>query len=164
MIREDDVEVFLRATTYRNKVCKVVNKFLSRLKWLPLQHGYDIFEKSHQAFKKQKELNIEKQQNMVQRVEERVKKHNIMTPEVETELTEILESSYARKYAMMYNSITEEVQNSWREDHDVVPDLINNLNLLKIKLCDLAETYGLDANLEQDQGFGFSYHVTSQLP
>ena len=64
----------------------------------------------------------------------------------------------------MYTTITEEVQNSWREDHDAVPDLIDNLHLLKIKLIDLAETYSLDANMEQDQGFGFSYHVTSQLP
>lgn len=47
LIKEDDVEIFLRATTYRNKVSKVVNKFLSRLKWLPLQHRYDIFEKTH---------------------------------------------------------------------------------------------------------------------
>ena len=52
---------------------------------------------------------------MVQRVEERVKKHNIMTPEVEMELSEILSSSYSRKYAEMYTTITEEVQNSWRE-------------------------------------------------
>ena len=99
MIREDDVEIFLRATTYRNKVSKVINKFLSRLKWLPLQHRWDIFEKSHRAFKVQKELNIERQQTIVQRVEERVKKHNIMTPEVEKELSEILSSSYSRKYA-----------------------------------------------------------------
>lgn len=80
------------------------------------------------------------------------------------ELSEILSSSYSRKYAEMYTTITEEVQNSWREDHDTVPDYINNLHLLKIRLGDLAESYGLGANMEQDQGFGFSYHVTSQFP
>jgi predicted transcriptional regulator len=44
LIREDDVEVYLRATSYRNKVSKLVNKFISRLKWLPMQHRSAIFE------------------------------------------------------------------------------------------------------------------------
>jgi hypothetical protein len=49
LIREDDVEIFTRGTAYRNKVSRVVNKFMSRLKWLPLQHRYDIYENIHKA-------------------------------------------------------------------------------------------------------------------
>ena len=45
LIREDDIEVFIRGTTYRNKVNKTVNKFISRLKWLPMEQKYKIFEK-----------------------------------------------------------------------------------------------------------------------
>ena len=71
---------------------------------------------------------------MVDRVEARVKSHHIMTPEVEVELSEVLSGTYARKYANMYSSITEEVQNSWRSDHDAVPDYISNQHLLKIKI------------------------------
>ena len=33
IIREDDIEVYLRDVTYRNKCSKVINKFMSRLKW-----------------------------------------------------------------------------------------------------------------------------------
>ena len=44
LIREDDCEVFLRATTYRNKLTKVVNKLCSRLKWLGLNEKYLIYE------------------------------------------------------------------------------------------------------------------------
>ena len=63
---------------------------------------------------------------MVQRIEERVRKHHIMTSELETELSEVLNSTYAKKYEMMYTTVTDTIQNSWREDHDCVPDYINN--------------------------------------
>jgi hypothetical protein len=43
-VRADDIEVFVRGTTYRNKVNKVMNKFLARLKWVALQSNLDIFD------------------------------------------------------------------------------------------------------------------------
>lgn len=61
LIREDDIEVYLRGVTYRNKINRVVNKLMSRLKWLPMQKRYDIFEEAvtkHQSIKKN---NIKKQ-------------------------------------------------------------------------------------------------------
>ena len=54
LIREDDIEIYTRAVSYRNKVSRVVNKFMSRLKWMPLQHRFEIFERAHQAFLRQK--------------------------------------------------------------------------------------------------------------
>ena len=36
LLREDDIEIFTRSVSYRNKVSKVVNKFMSKLKWLPM--------------------------------------------------------------------------------------------------------------------------------
>ena len=83
LIREDDIEIFTRGVSYRNKVSKVINKYMSRLKWLPMQHRYKIYEKAHEACSVQKKLNIEEQKSMVERVEDRVKKHHTMTPEVE---------------------------------------------------------------------------------
>ena len=59
LIREDDVEIWLRSVTYRNKVSKVVNKFMSRLKWLPLQHQYSIYEEAMKRNKQIKDSNIE---------------------------------------------------------------------------------------------------------
>lgn len=43
LIREDDVEVYIRGVSYRNKVNKLVNKFMSRLKWMPLERRFEIF-------------------------------------------------------------------------------------------------------------------------
>jgi len=36
LIREDDIEVYMRGVSYKNKVAKTVNKFMTRLKWIPL--------------------------------------------------------------------------------------------------------------------------------
>lgn len=36
----------MRSTSYRNKVSKVVNKFMSRLKWLPMMKRYDVYKKA----------------------------------------------------------------------------------------------------------------------
>jgi len=58
LLREDDVEIFTRSTTYRNKVSKLVNKFMSRLKWLPLLHRYNIYEKAIESKHDQKQANI----------------------------------------------------------------------------------------------------------
>lgn len=37
LIREDDIEVYIRGVSHRNKINKLVNKFMSRLKWLPMK-------------------------------------------------------------------------------------------------------------------------------
>ena len=58
LLREDDVEIFTRSTTYRNKTCKLMNKFMSRLKWLPMLHRYNIYEKAIESKNNQKEANI----------------------------------------------------------------------------------------------------------
>jgi hypothetical protein len=44
LIREDDIEVYIRQVSYRNKVAKLVNKYIARLKWLPLKHKQQIYE------------------------------------------------------------------------------------------------------------------------
>ena len=62
-----------------------------------------------------------------------------MTPEVEQELAQVLNSSYVRKYEGMYTTETEKIQNSWRADHHVVPDFIDNQHLLKIRIADMAQ-------------------------
>lgn len=43
-IRSDDIETYLRHITYTNKINKLVNKFMARLKWIPICNRYQIFE------------------------------------------------------------------------------------------------------------------------
>jgi hypothetical protein len=45
-VREDDIEVYIRGVAHKNKINKLVNKYMSRLKWLPQKAKFDIFENS----------------------------------------------------------------------------------------------------------------------
>jgi len=36
LIREDDIEVYIRGVAHRNKINRMFNKYISRLKWLPM--------------------------------------------------------------------------------------------------------------------------------
>ena len=68
LLREDDIEIFTRSVTYRNKVSKVVNKFMSRLKWVPMLHRYEIFEKALESKNDQKQANIKAQFDFIDQI------------------------------------------------------------------------------------------------
>ena len=61
LLREDDVEVYMRGVAYRNKILKTVNKLMSRLKWVPLRSKTDIFERAIEEHFNLKQRNIDKQ-------------------------------------------------------------------------------------------------------
>ena len=46
LIREDDIEVYVRGWTYKNKVNKTANKLLSHLKWVPMRDKSKIYADS----------------------------------------------------------------------------------------------------------------------
>jgi len=48
----------MRGVSHRNKINKVVNKFMSRLKWLPMKHKYEIFENAISEYFNLKQKNI----------------------------------------------------------------------------------------------------------
>jgi hypothetical protein len=54
LIREDDIEVYIRGVAHKNKLNKTVNKFISRLKWLPMLHKQTIYEGAVTGFYNQK--------------------------------------------------------------------------------------------------------------
>ena len=54
-IREDDFEVYSRHLTYANSVNKLVNKFMARLKWLPLAKRFDMFDKMVKKYFEQRQ-------------------------------------------------------------------------------------------------------------
>ena len=64
----------------------------------------------------------------------------------------------------LHVSETEKMLNSWRSDHDIVPDLINNIHQLKILILRKATTYDLVGDIEIDNGYSFSYQITVKFP
>ena len=58
LIREDDIEVFIRGTTYRNKINKTVNKLMSRLKWMAMNKKYYVYEKAIESYQSLQKSNL----------------------------------------------------------------------------------------------------------
>ena len=56
------------------------------------------------------------------------------------------------------------MSNSWRSDHDNVPNLINNQHELKLRILAAARPYGITGDIEIDHGYSFSYRVTVKFP
>ena len=167
LIREDDVEIWLRSVTYRNKVSKVVNKFMSRLKWLPMQSQYKIYEEAMKRNKEIKDSNIERQLKLINEVETRAKElqlNHVKSPEMRAELDDIIKNYFASKYKSMYASETEKSANAWRADHEIVPELVNNIHELKILILRSAALYDLKGPIELDHGYSFSYQITVKFP
>lgn len=185
LIREDDVEVYLRDVTYKNKLKKVINKFLARLKWIALQDRFDIYQKALIANDKLKRRNIKRQQNYVEKLKAQMRrlhtqkrtmeigsgedfendKHLRMTPELELELKDIVSTIYIQKYEGFHPSRPEKIQSSWMADHETVPDFVSNIYTLKIKITEAAkELMDFVGNIELDQGYSYAYNISTSFP
>lgn len=68
MIREDDIEVYIRGTTYKNKINKTTNKLISHLKWVPMRDKSKIFAASVASMNSLKTQSVKRQQKMADRV------------------------------------------------------------------------------------------------
>jgi hypothetical protein len=53
---------------------------------------------------------------------------------------------------------------SCRPDYQISPDLINNCPEIKLRIRSFAGLYGLNADLNQDNGFSFAYQLTLFFP
>jgi hypothetical protein len=89
----------------------------------------------------------------------------MMTPELETELQEVVDSLYITKYNNFYCSNFERVQSSWRADHDIVPDVVSNIYSLKNRIIETAkDVLDFDGNIELDQGYSYAYSISTMFP
>jgi len=46
LIREDDIEVYMRVQTYRNKLFRTFDKFMTEISWIPYMSRFPIYEQS----------------------------------------------------------------------------------------------------------------------
>jgi len=101
---------------------------------------------------------------LVNKIEKRIRKHHVVTPELESEIKEITNSMYVKKHEIFYATETEKATNWWRADHDSVPELINNIHHLKIDIKKSAQLFDLNGDIELDHGYSFSYQITVEFP
>ena len=67
-------------------------------------------------------------------------------------------------HSMMYTTQSERISNSWRCDHDCVPNLVNNQHELKLRILSQAAQFGIHGDIEIDHGYSFSYQITVKFP
>lgn len=58
IIRQDDIEIYLRSVTYDQRINRLMSKFLVRLKWLPLYRRFEIWTDAVESYNKIREDNI----------------------------------------------------------------------------------------------------------
>ena len=46
-LRLDDFEIYLRSITYEKTLSRPMQKFVAKLKWLPITAKFDIFKEMH---------------------------------------------------------------------------------------------------------------------
>ena len=63
------METYMRHMTYTNKINKLINKFLARLKWIPLCNRYEIFEKMVTSYFAIREKNIKSQKSFLEDID-----------------------------------------------------------------------------------------------
>jgi len=156
-IRADDMEVYLRSTTYTGKVTKMVNKFLARLKWLPLARRFDIFDCMVKKYKDIRAENIAAQVKFWDNIQKHTVAKNVITPEMNAELQEIRDQLHIISYNKQLFDEKQKVLSSCRPDYDVAPDLKTNNPEVKQMILSLAYKYIKQVDVDQDDGFSFAY-------
>jgi len=68
IIKQDDIEVYLRTVCYDQKINKLMSKFLARLKWLPLHARFEVWNETVESFCRVKENNIHRQEKLLEKI------------------------------------------------------------------------------------------------
>ena len=73
-----------------------------------------------------------------------------MTAELEEELNEVLSGYYCQNYDKTFLTNIERITNGWKANHDEVPKLIADNQLLKIKILESASRFKMGGDVELD--------------
>jgi hypothetical protein len=97
-IRADDIEVYLRHVAYAGKINKVVNKFLSRLKWMPMCSRFDVFEAVINRYFFIREANLKDQAKALDDIDADARESNLGTQDLADELRRIRANAHVTQY------------------------------------------------------------------
>jgi hypothetical protein len=65
--------VYLRIVTYEQKTMRDAEKFIQRIKWVPMMHRFEIFQEAYKYISELKDDSIDNQKNRVKIIEDRGK-------------------------------------------------------------------------------------------
>ena len=80
------------------------------------------------------------------------------------DLKSIRRNSHITGYRGSQLDMKSMIMGACRPDYAVSPDLVNNSADIKMRIELFAKQYGLNADLNQDNGFSFAYQLTLFFP
>jgi len=84
--------------TYASKINKLVNKFMARLKWLPLSQRFQVFDNMVSRYFGLRDQALAKQRELLAQVEKTALEDNLKTQEIMDELREIKRKAHITHY------------------------------------------------------------------
>ena len=71
-VRADDIDVYLRVTTFEEKITRKAERFIQRAKWLPMRHRFDIWQDHIEYVHKQLRGNsLQEQKDFLVKIQEK---------------------------------------------------------------------------------------------
>ena len=163
-IRQDDIEVWLRREAYLNKCGRVFYKLIDKMKWLPMQHRFEIFEESLIYAQNQREDSLEEQKEHLEELALYAKK-DIKKKFASEENLEAVKNTY--HYTIFREKVmskSDEIKSAMSYDHERLPSFISNTIELNMDILARSTEYDIHGNIELDQGFSFLYQIIIFFP
>ena len=64
-LRSDDIDVYLRCITYEDKIMLPADKFVRRVRWVPMTHRFEVYQDSIECFQSMRNAAIGKQKEHI---------------------------------------------------------------------------------------------------
>lgn len=170
-LAEDDVEVYLRIQTFQNKCRRAMRRTAAGLQWLWVQHRNTIWGASLELLQIEKDTSISRMRLLT--ANEDFAKEDV----VASLYTNINLKSLKRQLAIMdkvkvehntfaewqYNK-NEMLLNSYKDEFDLPPKILDNVGQLQASTALLAPKYNLIGDLATDDGHSLAYQVSLLFP
>lgn len=163
-IRQDDIEVWMRRQTYLNKCFRVFYKYIDKLKWIPLLQRFEIFEESMVYAKEQREDSLEDQKEHLEELSTLARKDIKRKVATDADLEDIKNTYNYTIYREKVLNKADEINHSMLYDHEKLPSFISNTLELTFDILSRSKVYGIQGNIDLDQGYSFLYQIAIFFP
>ena len=68
VLRLDDIDVYLRSITYEEKIMRMADRFVQRVKWLPSSHRFEIYKESVHFFQELRKAEVTRQSEHIEEI------------------------------------------------------------------------------------------------
>ena len=167
----DDVEVYLRIHTYQNKCRRAMRRTAHGLQWLWVQHRHSIWGASLELLQIEKATSIARmrrqtanedfaKQDVKVSVYTNINLKNIKRQLAIMDKVKAVHSTFAE---LQYNK-NEMLLNSYKDEFDLPPQILDNVSQLQASTALLAPRYNLIGDLAADDGHSLAYQVSLLFP